>query len=60
MGTNLKGAYKKDGRKFWDLIFATYKEEVFHSEGHKTLEYIVQIDGGCPMPGNIQGQAGLI
>lgn len=41
------------------LINIAYKEEVFHSEGGKTLEHVVQIGDGCPMPGNIQGQAGL-
>lgn len=60
MGTNLKWVYKKDGGKFWDLIYATYKEEVFHCEGGKTLEYLVQIGGGCPMPGNIHSQTGLV
>lgn len=60
MGTNLKCAYKKDGGKFGDLIYAIYKKEVFHSEGGKTLEYVVQIGGRCPMPGNIHSQAGRL
>lgn len=40
------------------LIQTIYKEEVFHNEGGKTLEHVVQIGGGYPIPGNIQDQAG--
>jgi len=35
-----------------------YKEEIFHDEGGETLEQVAQRGGGCPIPANIQGQAG--
>jgi len=33
-----------------------YKEEIFYHEGGETLAQVAQRGGGCPMPGNIQGQ----
>jgi len=35
-----------------------YKEEIFYDEGNETLEHVAQRGGGCPFPGNIQGQVG--
>ena len=39
-------------------IYARYKEKVFYSEGSEALEQAAQRCGGCPIPGDIQGQAG--
>jgi len=33
-------------------------EEIFYNEGGETIEQVAQRDGRCPIPGNIQGQAG--
>jgi len=35
-----------------------YKEEIFYDEGSETLAQVAQRGGGCPIPGNIQGQVG--
>ena len=34
------------------------KEEVFYSKGGEALEQVAQRGGGCPIPGDVQGQAG--
>ena len=35
-----------------------YKEEIFYDEDGETVKQATQRGGGCPIPGNIQGQAG--
>jgi len=35
-----------------------YKEEVFYSKGRVVLAQVAQRGGGCPVPGDIQGQQG--
>jgi len=35
-----------------------YKEKVFYNEGSKAQEQVAQRCGGCPIPGDTQGQAG--
>jgi len=35
-----------------------YKESVFYSKGDEALEQIAQRGGGCPILGDVQGQAG--
>ena len=39
-------------------IYTGYKEEIFYDNGGEALEQIAQRSGGCPVPGDIQGQAG--
>lgn len=34
------------------------KKEILYNKNGETLAQIVQISGGCPTPGNIQGRAG--
>ena len=31
---------------------------MFHDQGSETQEQVTQRGGGCPIPGDIQGQAG--
>ena len=33
-------------------------EEIFYDDDGETLAQVAQRDGGCPVPGNIQGQVG--
>jgi len=40
------------------LIQARYKEEILYCETGEALEQVAQRGGRCPIPGNIQGQAG--
>ena len=35
-----------------------YREEAFYSEDGEALEQVAQRGGGCPIPRDIQGQAG--
>jgi len=35
-----------------------YKEEVFYSKGGEALDQVSQGGGGCPIPGDVQSQAG--
>ena len=35
-----------------------YKEKVFYDQGGEALAQVAQRGGGCPVPGDIQGQAG--
>ena len=39
-------------------IWTGYKEDVFYSKGCEALTQVAQRGGGCPIPGDIQGQAG--
>ena len=39
-------------------IQTRYKEEVFYSKGSEALAQVAQRGGGCPIPGDSQGQAG--
>jgi len=39
-------------------IQTRYKEEIFCNEDSETLEQVAQRGGRCPIPGNIQAQAG--
>ncbi len=34
------------------------KEEVFYNKGGEALAQVAQRGGGCPIPGDSQGQAG--
>jgi len=34
------------------------RKTLFHNEGGEALAQVAQRGGGCPIPGNIQGQAG--
>jgi len=36
----------------------SYKEEVFYSKGDEAVAEVAQRGGKCPVPGDIQGQAG--
>jgi len=36
-----------------------YKEKVFYNEVGEVLDQVAQRGGRCPIPGNIQSQAGL-
>ena len=36
-----------------------YKEKAFYNKSGEAVEHVAQRGGGCPIPGNIQGQAGL-
>lgn len=38
--------------------YITYKEELFYNKSHEALAQVVQRYGRCPVPGDIQGQAG--
>ena len=40
------------------IIQQGYKENVFYSKGGETLGQVAQKGGGCPVPGDIQGQTG--
>ena len=40
------------------MIQTRYKEEIFYNESGETLEQVAQRGGRCPIPGNIQDQAG--
>jgi len=35
-----------------------YKEKSFYDQGSEALEQVAQRGVGCPIPGDIQGQAG--
>jgi len=39
-------------------LVSRYKEEIFYSEGGKTLAQVARRGGQCPIPGNIEGQVG--
>jgi len=39
-------------------IYIGYKEEGFYNKGGEELEQVARRGGGCPIPGNTQGQAG--
>ena len=47
-----------DGKVNMSLHYTGYKEEAFYSKGDEALAQVVQRDGGCPIPGDTQGQAG--
>jgi len=40
------------------LIYLRYKKEILYCEGCEALEQAAQRSRGCPLPANIQGQAG--
>ena len=37
---------------------AVHKEKLFYSKGGEALAQVAQRGGGCPIPGDTQGQAG--
>jgi len=39
-------------------MYTRDQKDIFHSEGGETQEQVAQRSGRCPIPGNIQGQAG--
>jgi len=51
-------SFVKPAIKVAENKFPRYKEEIFYSEGGETLEQVAQRSGRCPIPGNIQAQAG--
>ena len=57
-----QGRLGQDKRKLFQTkkgyVQAAYKEKVFYSKAGEALEQIIQRGGGCPIPGDIQGQAG--
>ena len=65
----LKGDCKKEGDRLFSRVFCDttrrngeiqtgYKKEVFYSKGGKAVAQVAQKGGGCPIPGDTQGQAG--
>lgn len=41
------------------LIWSRCKEEAFYNEGGQALAQVIHRGGGCLIPENFQGQAGL-
>jgi len=39
-------------------IKIVYKEDVFYNSDDEALEQVTKRGGGCPIPGDIQGEAG--
>jgi len=56
-GACKKGGNRRDGFKLKEGKFR-YKDENFYSEGGETLAQVAWRGGRCPIPGDIQGQAG--
>ncbi|KAK4808393.1 hypothetical protein QYF61_002630 [Mycteria americana] len=70
----LKGAYRKDGDRLFSKAccdrtrsngfklregrFRLDLRKIFYNEGGEALAQVAQRGGGCPIPGNIQVQAG--
>ena len=46
------------GRKTLGKIQTGYKKNIFYDNGSEALEQVSQRGGACPVPGDIQGQAG--
>ena len=41
-------------------IYIECKKKVFYNKGSEALEHVDKRGGGCPIPGRIQCQAGLV
>jgi len=49
---------KKTEEKLKGENHVGYKEEVFYRDGGEALAQVAQRCGGCPVPGDTQGQSG--